>query len=198
MQRLDVIQDILDLFDALGRPDPEFALGTLQAFRLDVLDLHDGVVSLLSPLKLLVQEVEHGEVQAPHVVPASQVNVVVRVQAGERDGAPEVSIFALGHRLAVCVQMLLGQAEVHDKDATILAVKHEVRGFDITVDEATFVDFFNRDDHFNEDLDGYLEVVSLFEAATRLGQIDAEQVHHDEVLLHVHDVVVRVGHVLQS
>lgn len=55
---------------------------------------------------------------------------------------------------------------------------------------------FHSDDHLDQYLDSNLQVVALLEAPTRLGEIDAEQVHHDEVLLHVLDVLVRVRHML--
>ena len=60
--------DLLDLLHALGRPDPELPLRLLEALCLDLLDLGNRVVSLLSPLKLLVQKVEHGKVKTPHIV----------------------------------------------------------------------------------------------------------------------------------
>jgi len=66
------------------------------------------------------------------------------------------------------------------------------------VNEASLVDLFDSNYHFNQNLNRDFEVVALLEAATRLGQVDAEQVHHDEVLLHVLDVLVRVRHVLQT
>lgn len=50
MQRLNVLQNVVYLLAALGGSDPELALGVAQALRLDVLDLHDSKVSLLSPL----------------------------------------------------------------------------------------------------------------------------------------------------
>ena len=45
-----MIEDLLHFFDALGRADPEFAFGALEALRLDVLDLHNREVPLLPPL----------------------------------------------------------------------------------------------------------------------------------------------------
>lgn len=62
VQARDVVEDLLDLLDALGGADPEFAARALQALSLDVLDLVDGVVALLTPLELFVQEVQHREI----------------------------------------------------------------------------------------------------------------------------------------
>ena len=83
VKRLNVLEDLLDLFNSLGRPDPELALGALQALGLDVFYLYYSEISLFSPLELLVQKVEHGEVEGPHVVASGQINVVMGVQTGE-------------------------------------------------------------------------------------------------------------------
>ena len=66
------------------------------------------------------------------------------------------------------------------------------------MDEAALMHFLNRDDHFNEDMDGDFEVVTLLQTASSLGQVDAEQVHYYEVLLAINDVIVRIRHMLQS
>ena len=54
VQRLDHRQDLLDLFDALGGADPELTLGVLETLGFDLFDLNYRVVSLLSPLELLI------------------------------------------------------------------------------------------------------------------------------------------------
>lgn len=85
----------------------------------------------------------------------------MRVQTGERDSAAEVGVLALGKRLVVAVQVLLGQAKVHDVHLAVLPVQHEVRRLHVSVNEALLVDLFDRNDHFDEDLYGDFEVVAL-------------------------------------
>ena len=57
VQLRDVSHDLLDLLDALGGAYPQLALRTFEALRLDILDLHDCIISLLSPFKFLIQEI---------------------------------------------------------------------------------------------------------------------------------------------
>ena len=80
---LDLLQDLLDLFDAFCRTNPQLSLRILQAFGFDVLHLDNREVALLSPLQLLIQEVQHGKVQTPHVITSSQVDVIVSIETGE-------------------------------------------------------------------------------------------------------------------
>ncbi len=54
MQFLDALHNLVHLLTILGGTDPELALGVAQALGLDVLDLHDCEITLLSPLELLV------------------------------------------------------------------------------------------------------------------------------------------------
>ena len=197
-QLVNLVENLVHFLHVLGGAHPELALRVAQALRLDLLDLHNGEIALLTPLKLLIEEVEHREVKTPHVITAGQVDIIVRIETREADRATEVSILALWHWLVLAVEMLLGEAEVDDVDLGVLAVKHKVRSLDVTVDETTLVHLFDSDDHLDQNLDGYLQVVALLEAAACLGEVDAEEVHHDEVLLHVLDVLVRVWHMLQS
>ena len=69
-QLMYLMEDVMHFFHILGWSDPEFAFGIAKALCLDVLHLHDGEVTLLTPLQLFIQEVEHREVQTPHVVSA--------------------------------------------------------------------------------------------------------------------------------
>lgn len=94
--------------------------------------------------------------------------------------------------------MLLGETEVDYENLTVFFAEHEVRSLHISVDETSLVDFAHRHDHFHQDLNGNLEVVSLLETASGLGQVDAEEVHDDEVLLSVLNILVRIGNVLES
>ena len=63
----------------LARANPETPPRPLQTLCLDILHLVDSVVTLLAPLKLLIQKVQHREVQAPNVVPSRQVDVIMGV-----------------------------------------------------------------------------------------------------------------------
>ena len=71
-ERLDVIEYVPDL-DHVPGGDPEFLLRLPHAISLDGLDLIHRVVLLLTPLELLVQEVQDHEVQGPEVVPPTEV-----------------------------------------------------------------------------------------------------------------------------
>ena len=122
VKRLDVLQDLLHLLDALSRTNPQLSLRILQAFGLDVLHLDNREVTLLSPLQLLIQEVQHGKVKTPHVITSGEVDVIVRIETGERDGTAEVSILTLSNRLVIAIKMLLGQAKVDDVDLTVLTI----------------------------------------------------------------------------
>ena len=122
VKRLDVLQDLLHLLDALCRTNPQLSLRILQAFGLDVLHLDNREVALLSPLQLLIQEVQHGEVKTPHVITSGQVDVIVSIETGEGDGTAEVSILTLSNRLVIAIKMLLGQAKVDDVDLTVLTI----------------------------------------------------------------------------
>ena len=118
------------------------------------------------------------------------------VETGEGDGSSEVGILSLWHRLVVTVQMLLGEAKVNDEDLTILSVKNEIRSLHITMDKATLMYFFDRNDHFDEDLNRDFKVISLLETPPCLSQVDSEEVHDDEILLSVLNILVGVWNVL--
>ena len=59
--------------DHVPRGDPEFLIRLPHALRFDGFDLIHRVVLLLSPLELLVQEVQYHEVQGPEVVPPTEI-----------------------------------------------------------------------------------------------------------------------------
>jgi len=69
-QLMNLIEDLVHFLHHLGRAHPELALRVSQALCLYFFDLNDSEVSLLTPLKLFVQKVEHCEVKTPHVVTA--------------------------------------------------------------------------------------------------------------------------------
>ena len=94
--------------------------------------------------------------------------------------------------------MLLGETEVDYENLTVFLAEYEVRSLDIPVDETSLVDFAHRHDHFHEDLNGDFEVVSLLETASGLGQVDAQEVHDDKILLSILNILVRIGNVLES
>lgn len=79
VKTFDVVEDVFHLRNFFGWAHPKSFFGMPKTFCLDFLDLVNRVVTLFTPLQLLVQEVEHGEVEAPNVVTARKVNVIVRV-----------------------------------------------------------------------------------------------------------------------
>ena len=125
-QLVNLVEDLVHFLDILGWADPELALGVAQALRLDLFDLHDGEIALLTPFELLIEEVKHREVQTPHVITASQVDIIVRIETRKADCTAEVSILALRYRLVLAVEMLFGEAEVDDVYLGVLSVQHEV------------------------------------------------------------------------
>lgn len=94
--------------------------------------------------------------------------------------------------------MLFGQTEVDNEDFLVLLAQHEVGGLDVSVNKAALVHFLDRSEHFDQNLNGDFEVVVLLKATTSFGEVDSEQVHHDEILLRVGHEVVHVGHVLKT
>ena len=112
------------------------------------------------------------------------------MQGSEGDSPSEVSALALGHGHVVAIEMFLGQAKVHNIDLSIFFVHYKVRSLDISVNKTTLMDTVDSSDHLHENLNRYFEVVALVEAPPGLGQVDSKQIHHNEVLLGVLDVLV--------
>ena len=94
--------------------------------------------------------------------------------------------------------MFLSETEIDYEHLTIFFAHYEVRGFYVSVDEAPLVDLSHRNNHFHQNLDSNLEVVALFKTASGFCQVDAEEVHNDEVLLSILYVLVGVSDVLKS
>ena len=161
LELVNMHHDLFYLLHSLGRTYPEFPLWLLEALRLDLLDLSDRVVSLFSPFKLLVQEVEHRKVETPHIVASSQINAHVRVQRSKGDGSSEIGTFSLRNRHIIAVKMLLGQSEIDYEDLSVFFAHDKIRSLHISVNESSFVDFSHRNDHFHQNLNGNLEVIPL-------------------------------------
>lgn len=53
-QLVDVMEDVMHLSNLFGWANPESSSGSFEALCLDILDLIDRVVALLSPLELLI------------------------------------------------------------------------------------------------------------------------------------------------
>ena len=75
-----MIEDYVDIFDVTRRSNPQLLARILEAFGLNVAYLVNSKVALFTPLQLLVQEVEHREVEGPDVIPPGKVDIVVGVQ----------------------------------------------------------------------------------------------------------------------
>lgn len=155
VELLDVVEDGLNVGDVAGGADPELAPWVFEVFCFYVTHLVYGVVPLFAPLQLLVQEVQHREVEGPDVVTAREVDIVVGVQGGEGDSAAEINFAAFGQRLLRhLVKVALGEAEVHDVNAAGLAAQDEVGGFDVAVDEAPLVHLANSGEHLDQNVNG--------------------------------------------
>lgn len=72
LERADVLKDDFD-FIQVASLEPELLFGIAQTVCLDVPHLVHSVLLLLSPLQLLVEEVENDEVVAPEVVSPGQI-----------------------------------------------------------------------------------------------------------------------------
>ena len=193
LQGVDVVHDLLDLLHALRGANPQLALRILQALGLDVFHLGYSIVTLLSPFEFFIQEVKHGEIKAPEVVTAGQIDTQMGMQRGKRNCASEVGALPLWYRVVVAVQMLLCKTEVHYVDLCVFLVHHEVRGLHISMNKASLMDAVDCCNHLHQDLNRYLEVVSLVEAPPGFCQVDPQQVHDDEVLLSVLNILVCIG-----
>ena len=79
LERPDVVEDIFDFLDVLRLVDPKILLRILKTSRFDLLYSLHRVFPVLTPLQLLLEEVQDDEVQTPEVVPPRQVYVVVGV-----------------------------------------------------------------------------------------------------------------------
>ena len=83
------------------------------------------------------------------------------MQGGKGDGPSEVSALTLRHGHIVAIEMLLGQAKVHNIDLSIFFVHYEVGCLDISVNKTTLMDTVDSSDHLHENLNRYFEVVAL-------------------------------------
>ena len=144
-----VVHDLFNLLHALRWTYPQLALGILQALSLDVFDLSYGVVSLFSPFKFFVKEVQHGEVKTPEVITAGQVDAEMGMQRSKGDCAPEISALSFGHRIVVAVKMLLGKTEVHYIDLTVFLVHHKIRSLNVPMNKTTFMDAVDSSSHLH-------------------------------------------------
>lgn len=66
------------------------------------------------------------------------------------------------------------------------------------MDEASFVNLPDSGEHLYQDLDSDLEAIGLVQTSAYFGQVDAHQVHDNQILLAVMDEIVNVGHMLQA
>jgi hypothetical protein len=63
VQTVDVVEDGLHVGDLAGGPGPKLLTWILETLCLNVAHLINCVVTLLTPLKFLVQEIQHREVK---------------------------------------------------------------------------------------------------------------------------------------
>lgn len=167
------MENALNLCDIACCAYPEFFLWIPEIFGFYVFDLINRVVALLPPFQLLIQEVHHCEVVAPNVVSARQIHIIVRIETGEGNSASEVNFAPFGQWLfSDLVQVALGQAEVDNVNAAGLPTQNKIASLDISVDEASLMDFSDCNEHFHENEDRNSEIVILFETTAGFRQID--------------------------
>jgi hypothetical protein len=63
VKTVDVVEDCLHVGDLAGGPSPKLLAWVFEALCLNVAHLINCVVALLTPLKFLVQEIQHREVK---------------------------------------------------------------------------------------------------------------------------------------
>lgn len=63
IQRVNVLENLGNIFDVFCGADPELFTWVLETFGFDFFHLVNSEVALFSPLKLLIQKVKHREVK---------------------------------------------------------------------------------------------------------------------------------------
>lgn len=78
----------------------------------------------------------------------------MRVQGSEGNSTSKVYFAAFWYGLfGQLIQVSFGKAEVNDVNAARIAAKHKIAGFHVSVDKAAFVNFADRSQHFNQNMD---------------------------------------------
>jgi hypothetical protein len=181
-----MLKNVLTICDFSGRANPKFLLWIFEALSFDVLHLTDGEVFLFSPFETLVKEVKHRKIERPNIVSSGQINVIVGVQTCKGDRSAEISLSSSRNRLfGYLVNVTFGEPKVNYKNSAGLSTEHKITSFDVTMNETTLVNFFNRSEHLNKYLNDNLEGVVRFKTTPRFGQINPHKVHNYKVLLRV-------------
>lgn len=79
VQRVDMSENSLYISDVPRRTRPQLFTRIFKAFCLYVAHLVNREVALLTPLKLLIQKVQHRKVKRPDVISSGEINIIVRV-----------------------------------------------------------------------------------------------------------------------
>lgn len=158
LEPVQVLEYVFDLLQVLSFL-PKFLLRVLEALSFDAFDLVHGVLLDFSPDQFFLEEVKNDEVETPQVVSPRQVDVIVSIEACERDSASKVSLLPLPYRVFVRVKMLLCQTEVHYKNLLEVLAQNEVGGFDVSVNKIPIMHLLDGFQHFYQQLHCYLEAV---------------------------------------
>ena len=162
-----MVKDFFDLRNVF-RYDPQFLLWVTQAFIFYVLHFVHGVFFLLSPLQLLIEEIENYEVETPHIISPWEVllveqwffhkftyNIVMSIEWSKWYCSSKISLPPLWHWNLVILKVFLGKTKVNDINMFIILRENEVwlivimlkvmgaYGFNISVNESSIVNFFD-------------------------------------------------------
>ena len=145
---------MFDLLVALDKVGKQVFLRILEGLHLEF--LHLVLVLVGSPWNLLIKELKKHDVEAPYVVPPRELLLVMRVQACVGDGAAEISVPPRVHSPPCYrVEMLLGQSEVNQVNLVLLVgaeSHHEIRWFDIPVNQTSVMHALNGINYLQEDV----------------------------------------------
>ena len=159
LQRANVVEDIFDLLDILRLVGPQVLLGVIKTACFDRFDRLHGEVSILAPFQFLFEEIEDDKIVTPQVVPATQINIVVRVKTCETNGAAEVSLTPRSKWVLIVVEVLFCKSKVNNINFFEILREDEVGGLDVAVNESCVVHLLDRGQHLDQQLDGDLEAV---------------------------------------
>lgn len=94
--------------------------------------------------------------------------------------------------------MLLCKAEIHDENSAVLLAQNKVRSLDITMDEASVMYLLNGYQHLQQDVNRDFETVGLLQTSPSTRQINAQEVHHNQILLRILNEVIYACDVFEA
>ena len=94
--------------------------------------------------------------------------------------------------------MFFGKSKINNVDLLKILAEYEVRGLDVPVNEASVVDLLDGHEHLDQQLDCNLQAVVSLQVLPYLGEVVAQQVHHNKILLAIFNEVIHIAYVFQA